>query len=227
MHTLPKEDITMVSIISFDLDGAIMHQRFADTIWRSGLPKIYATKVNIPFETAQTLFMQWYDTIGSERREWYDLSYWISLFHLPITAEELLRSYIDTIQPYPDAIEVIRNLSKNYKLIISSGAMKEFIQIQLETTHLMKYFSQLFSSTSDTNMVKKDPRFYLTIADKLHVKPSEIVHVGDNEIYDYQTPKKAGFQAFYLNRDKTQKASYIVHSLHEFEGMLNQFIVDI
>jgi len=220
MHTLLKEDITMVSIISFDLDGTIMHQSFAYTIWLIVLPKIYATKVIITFETAQALFMQCYDIIGSERREWYDLSYWISLFHLPITTEELLRSYIDTIKLYADALEVIRNLSKNYTLIISSGAMKEFINIQLETTHLMKYFSHLFSSTSDTNMVKKDPRFYLNIAEKLNVKPSEIVHVGDNEIYDYQTPKKAGFQVFYLNRNKTHTASYIVHSLHEFEGMI-------
>ena len=211
----------MVSIISFDLDGTIMQQGFADSVWLIGLPKLYASQKNLDFETAQTLLMQSYDAIGSDKREWYDLTYWISHLGLSVTPADLLQLYKDAIKPFPDATPVIQHLSKKYTLIISSGAMSEFIHIQLSSTHLIHYFSHLFSSTSDTNMVKKDPLFYQTIAEKLQVSPSEIVHVGDNEIYDYQSPTKAGCKAFYLNREKTKTAPHIIHSLTEFEQRLD------
>ncbi len=214
----------MVSIISFDLDGTIMQQCFADSVWLIGLPAIYAKQKNISFETAQTFLMQCYDTIGNEKREWYDLSYWISALNLSINAKDLLYLYKDSIKPFSEAPKVIQNLSKTYNLIICSGAMKEFIQIQLESTNLIKYFSHLFSSISDYSMVKKDLNYYLSVAKKLNIKPNEIVHIGDNEIFDYYTPKEAGLHAFYLCRNKNISAPHIVHNLNEVEVRLNSLI---
>ena len=211
----------MISIVSFDLDGTIMQQEFADSVWLRGLPKLYAQQKEIDFKTAQSLLMQSYDTIGSDRVEWYDLRYWIDQLGLSITPNDLLNLYKETIKPFPDAKKVIQRLSRQYTLIICSGAMKEFIHIQLSSTGLSKYFSHFFSSTSDTNMVKKDPLFYKGIASKLKVEPSSIVHVGDNEIYDYRSPVKAGFHAFFLTRELNQTGSHIVHSLSEFEQKID------
>ncbi|MDG6228796.1 MAG: HAD family hydrolase [Candidatus Thermoplasmatota archaeon] len=215
----------MVSIISFDLDGTIMQQGFADTVWLIGLPKIYAEEKNLDFETAQTILMTSYEQISSDRREWYDLDYWITSLCLSITPKELLEKYRSHIQLFPDAASVIKSLSNEYTLIISSGAMKEFIDIQLTSTGLNHYFSHMFSSTTDSDMVKKDPLFFKYIAHTLDVRPEEIAHVGDNEIYDYQSPRKAGLHAFYLHREKNHSmpdSSHIVHSLREFEQLVKK-----
>lgn len=210
----------MVSIISFDLDGTIMQQGFADAVWLIGLPKIYAEQKNLDFKTAQALLLNSYEHIGSDKREWYDLMYWITALDLSVSPKELLEAYRSSIQLFPDAAPVIRSLSEEYMLIISSGAMKEFIDIQLAETELIRYFSHMFSSTTDSNMVKKDPLFFKYIANNLDVRPDEIIHVGDNEIYDYESPRKAGLLAFYLCRDENHTVStprHIVHSLTEFE----------
>lgn len=223
MHTnmLQWRNIVMISIISFDLDGTIMQQDFADSVWLTALPGLYAKQKKIDLDGARSLLMESYDAMGSDRREWYDLNYWIDQLGLSVTPNDVLQIYKNSIKLFPDAKQVIQQLSKEYTLIISSGAMTEFIQIQLSSTGLSKYFSHLFSSTSDTNTVKKDPLFYKTIARSLDVEPSDIVHIGDNEVYDYHSPMKAGLHAFYLDRKSDYYAPHIVHNLTEFEQKID------
>jgi HAD superfamily hydrolase (TIGR01549 family) len=210
----------MVSVISFDLDGTIMLPSFADSVWLVGLPTIYAKQKHTSFEHAQTFLKERYDAISSDRREWYDLSYWIDALDLSINVTELLNMYRTEIKPFSDVQTVIPSFSKSYSLIICSGAMKEFIKIQLSSSNLAQYFSHIFSSTSDTNMVKKDPSFYLYVAKKLSVKQHDIVHVGDNETYDYLAPKKAGFHAFHLCRDTTCSDTHTIRNLTELADRL-------
>ncbi len=204
-------------VISFDLDGTIVNSNFADNVWLHGLPKYYALENNISEQKAQVLLMQEYEKMGSDNREWYDLRYWISKYNLAITPYELLKEYENTISVYEDVKDVIKTLSKDFDLIISSGAMKEFIEVELTKTNLKKYFTDTFSSTSDTQTVKKDPAFYLMIVHHLKRNPSDITHIGDNEQYDYISPKKAGLNAFYLQRNSSNNADYIVSSLFDFE----------
>jgi GMP/IMP 5'-nucleotidase len=207
-------------VISFDLDGTIVQSEFGNKVWLEGLPKAYAQEKNIPYETARSYLLASYDRIGSDKKEWYDLSYWIKLLNLTITPIELLQKYVDSIVLYPDAEDVIKSLSENYDLIISSGAMKEFIEIELSHTNLIDYFKYTFSSTTDMNIVKKDPLFYNMIAKTLNVASNNITHVGDNEVYDYISPKKAGFSAFYLCRKYQLNKHYTVFSLFEFEDKM-------
>ena len=207
-------------VISFDLDGTIVQSEYGNKVWLEGLPKAYAQEKNIPYDTAKSFLLASYDRIGSGKREWYDLLYWINLLDISITPTELLKKYVDSIILYPDAEVVIKSLSDDYDLVISSGAMKEFIEIELSYTNLINYFKHTFSSITDTNTVKKDSSFYNMIAKSLNVSPNKITHVGDNELYDYISPKKAGFSAFYLCREGQLDKGYTVSSLFEFEDKM-------
>ena len=211
-------------IISFDLDGTLMKPGFGDKVWLEGLPRIYAITHNLDIEEAKKQLISAYDTIGQSRREWYDLSYWIKSLDLRITPEELLTNFIHDIEPYPDVVDVIKRLSKKYRLVISSAAMKPFITIELKTTKLDKYFSEFFSATSDTHTVKKDPYFYQMIIDRLKCQPQEIVHVGDNYEFDYLSPIKAGLHAFYLDRSTQSTNEKTVRSLTEFEEKITKYL---
>jgi putative hydrolase of the HAD superfamily len=207
----------MIEVISFDLDGTLTQPDFGDRVWLDGLPKVYANEKKIPFSSAKKQLIDAYDSIGKTKREWYDLSYWIEKLNLSVQPPDLLNQYKDEIKTYPEVASVVRNLSKKYTLIISSSAMREFISLELMQSKLNSYFSNVFSSTSDTNTVKKNPDFYKMICSKLGISTTNIVHVGDSKRLDYESPRKIGITSFYLQRNKPSKNPFYVISLAEFE----------
>lgn len=213
-------------ILSFDLDGTLMQPGFGDKVWLEGLPRIYAHRHDLPFEEAKERLLTAYETLGNSRREWYDLSYWIQELDLKITPEELLDNFSRYIQPYPEVPNTIKQCSKHYTLIISSAAMKQFITIELQTSHLDIYFFAIFSATTDTQTVKKDPFFYEMIAQKMHCSPHEIVHVGDNYDFDYVSPTRAGMNAIYLDRTSTEKGSHIIHNLSDLKEKIREYSIE-
>jgi len=206
----------MFKVISFDLDGTLMRSEFGDSVWLDGLPKIYARHKKITVQEAKESLHDAYDQLGKQQREWYDLNYWIHKHQLPITSHELLDQYRSVIQPFDDVKPVLNKLSSSFTLIISSSAMREFINIELETSSLQGYFSNIFSSTSDTKMVKKDPFFYRMICEKLGISPNEMIHIGDDEASDVDAPKSIGITSFYLDRSGSSQLDWTVHSLKAF-----------
>ncbi len=208
----------MTTIISFDLDGTIMTSSYADHVWLEGLPKIYATEKNTTFQKAHQHLTHEYHTIGDHTPEWYDISYWFTRYNLKTPYQQLLQQYTQYIQPYQDAINTIKSLSKYYPLIITSNAKREFIEIQLQHTNLIQYFTETYSSLSDFNQVKKHPTVYKQICDILQIPPHNLIHIGDHYEYDFVSPQKIGIHAFHLDRSKThQQTKNTVSTLYEFQ----------
>jgi len=207
----------MIKIISFDLDDTLIKRTFADAVWLEGLPKIYAEEKDLDFKEAKQYLLKEYDEITDKRIEWYDISYWFARFDLKHSWKKLLENYKHVIEAYPETENVLKRLHKKYDLIIISNAKKEFINIELKESGLKKYFTHIFSSTSDFHKVKKIAEFYLLICDKLEIKPNEMAHVGDHEEFDYNVPKKIGIKPFYLDRNGTNSGDFIVSNLQEFE----------
>jgi len=85
----------------------------------------------------------------------------------------------------------------------------------LKATGLSRYFTRIFSATSDFRKVKKTADFYRHICDILGASPEEIVHVGDHYEFDYLVPQTVGIQAFYLDRSAQQKGESVVWTLGE------------
>jgi putative hydrolase of the HAD superfamily len=77
-------------------------------------------------------------------------------------------------------------------------------------------------------MVKKEEGFYKRLCESLHVEPSEIVHVGDHPIFDYDTPSGLGIESYCLVSRQTGQSDDISHlngrqtirSLRELPGRL-------
>jgi len=214
----------MIKTISFDLDDTLIKRTFADAVWLYGLPKIYAEEKNIKFEEAKQNLIKEYDKVTDERTEWYDINYWFNRFNLKHSWEKLLENYKHIIESYPEVPDVLKRLHKKYDLIIISNAKKEFIDIELKESRLKKYFTCVFSSTSDFHKVKKIAEFYLMICDKLRIEPNEMIHIGDHKEFDYQIPKKVGIRSFYLNREEKNKEKFTVSNLLEFEKIIEEFM---
>jgi HAD superfamily hydrolase (TIGR01549 family) len=116
--------------------------------------------------------------------------------------------------------ESIQALSSNYELIIISNAAREFIDIEVDVAELRRYFSRIFSATSDFGQVKKTAEFYGHICQLLGISPTEMIHVGDNWQFDYLTPKEIGIRAFYVDRSWVRSGDDIIRNLEEVRQRL-------
>lgn len=208
-------------IISFDLDGTITDAAFVDSVWLEGIPRIYALKKGISFEDAKADVKLQYDKVGRERLDWYDLRYWTKKFELDVSPQGLLSRYVDRIRTFPEVLATLKNIQdKGLKQIIVSNARREFVDLEIERTDIGCYFESVFSSTSDFGLVKKSVKVFRKVCSICGIPPQEMVHVGDDRVFDYEVPRKLGIRAFYLDRTGQFKGETFVHNLKELNKKL-------
>jgi putative hydrolase of the HAD superfamily len=213
----------MLKIISFDLDGTLVESSYADKVWLEGLPKLYSKEKNIPIKKAKDYIFSFYEKVGENKKEWYDIDWWFQKFELDSSWQNLLYKYRNNIKLFPETIEILKSLKKNFDLIVISNAKREFIDIQLEQTKIKHYFNHVFSSLSDFDLVKKTPEVYKQVLNLLKIKTDEIIHLGDNFNFDYISPKKIGISSIYLDRSKKNNGDNTIFSLSELKNILSNF----
>jgi len=212
----------MIKIISFDFDGTLVKPTFADAFWLKGVPALYAQQHHLPIDAAKKILFEEYEKIGENRIEWYDPGYWFDRFELQTDWKKMLFHYRDFVKTYPEVLSVLKRLSKNYQLVISSNAKKEFIDVQLTQAKLSQYFEKVFSSTSDFHTVKKVTEFYAMICKQLQITPQEMIHVGDHKEFDVLAPQKLGITSYFLDRKKETTGPQVVYDLREFEKKIQE-----
>jgi len=210
----------MVQVVSFDMDGTLIESEYTDWVWHHGIPDLYSDKTGLPFEEAKGLVVEEYKKIGEAAIEWYDIKYWFRLFGLGEGWRTLMERYTDRIRVYPDVNPVLSRLKGRFRLILSSNAGREFIDVEMKATGLGGYFDRIFSATSDFKEVKKTPRFYERICEIMKIEPEEMVHVGDHFEFDYLIPRNLGINAFYLDRSAKKQGSSILWDLKSFSEKL-------
>ena len=210
----------MVQIVSFDMDGTLIESEYTDWVWHHGIPDLYAEKAGLPFEEAKDFVIKEYRKVGEAGIEWYDIKYWFRLFELEMDWRTLMERYRDKIRVYPDVHPILNRLKDPFRLILTSNAGREFIDVEMEATGLAGYFDRIFSATSDFREVKKTPRFYRRICELLKIPPEEMAHVGDHYEFDYLVPRDLGIQAFYLDRSARKEGDSVLWDLRDIENRL-------
>lgn len=204
-------------VISFDMDGTLVHTEFTDWVWGHGIPTLYAKKMGVSFEEAKDLVTQEYLKVGEGAIEWYDIKYWFRFFQLDESWRTVMKRYTDKIRVYPDVHPILKRLEGRFPLILTSNAGREFIDLEMEATGLGRYFPRIFSATTDFGEVKKTAGFYERICQILEARPQEIVHVGDHYEFDYLVPRSLGIRAFYLDRSGKRSGDSIIPELRDLE----------
>ncbi|MDI6916408.1 MAG: HAD family hydrolase [Thermoplasmatales archaeon] len=205
-------------IVSFDLDGTLVDYSYADSVWCEGVPKIYADEKKISFDEAKKYVMKEYMKVGERKIEWYNINYWFAHFGLKTDWRFLLKKYENRINVYPEVKNVLSELSKKHRLIISSNAASEFVDVMAKK--IGNFFEHTFSSTSDFKLVKKTPEFYLRLLESLKIQKEDIIHVGDHYEFDYLVPKSIGIKSFYVDRNSTRKGKDVIKDLNGLMGEL-------
>lgn len=216
-----------IELVSFDLDGTITDTSFVDSVWLEGIPQLYASEKNLPLDDAKRLVKREYDKIGRERLEWYDPTYWIEKFGLQISPEELLNSFDGKIRIFPEVREVLEEIRvRGLKQIIVSNARREFVDLEIDKTNIAHYFEKVFSATSDFGQIKKSVDIFQKVCKICCITPEEMIHVGDDRLFDFEIPKKLGILAFYLDRTGQCKEKSAIHNLRELNEKLTAFSLE-
>ncbi|MFQ6077898.1 MAG: HAD family hydrolase [Thermodesulfobacteriota bacterium] len=204
-----------IKVISFDLDGTLVEPEFSEWVWSVGIPQLFSEKSDIPFDEAKETVEEAYRKVGDRSLQWYDIKYWFDFFQLNGHWESLLNRFSHKIKTYPEVSKVLQDLSPDYRLIIISNAAREFIDIEVEMAKLWKYFSWIFSATSDFGQIKKTGEFYERICQLLGISFREMVHVGDHWEFDYLVPKALGIKALYIDRSRRRGGDDVIRNLEE------------
>ena len=217
-------DCEKIKVISFDVDGTLVDYGFINSIWFERIPKLYAEEKGVSFEKAESYVKRQYDRVGEQRLEWYDIEYWFRIFALRGSWRDVIRDCRSEIRVYSEVREVLENL-RDFKLIVISNSPRAFLDVELEEGQIGGYFQRTFSSVSDFGQTKKKGELYLKICKFLDISPQEMVHVGDDRNFDFNTPKEVNIVAFYLDRSRRCSGNFVIHDLSEFEDALKRIAV--
>lgn len=207
-----------VKVISLDLIGTILKRDFIDDFWEEAIPGAVAIQRRWPFRRAKRWVLGEYRTISTSDIRWHLPSYWISRFNLRGRHARLLGHSVGLIREYDDAQTVLRRMSKDYQLIISTNVSRDFLIPAL--LKLKVQFQAAYSSVSDYSLPLKPPEFYSSIARDLNADPKTILHIGDDPVQDYLNPKRAGLNAILLDRSGRCKRFRPIRSLVSIDSRL-------
>lgn len=185
-----------IELVSFDAEGTVVTPDFSQAIWHEAIPALYAQKEGLNLAQAKRHVFKEYAKIGDQRLEWYDIEYWFSYLGLG-SSESMIQGCLGKIGYYPEVTEVLSSLASEYKLIIASGTPLELLHWLLRD--IRPYFVRIFSSVSHYRQLK-NREFYSRICEEIGVKPSRVIHVGDNWQFDFLNARQAGVNALYLDR---------------------------
>lgn len=113
-------------------------------------------------------------------------------------------------------------IRENKKIIVASDMYlpMDFIKEILKINDITEYKKIYLSS--DIKKTKRSGSLFKYILKDLDIKPSEILHIGDNKYSDYLVPKKLGFNAYLIPNFNNNINFYTNKNL--YENYLNSFI---
>jgi putative hydrolase of the HAD superfamily len=203
-----------IKVISLDVDGTLVTPDFTDAVWYEGIPNLLAARRGISYTEARSFVDSEYHSIGDQRLEWYDITWWFKRFGLE-GHKQMMEQFRNRIGLYPEVEGVLNILGERYTLVIGSASTREFLPFTVET--IQHHFARIFSSITDYGKVKT-PEFYQTLCREMAVKPVEVVHAGDHRQLDYDNASAAGVNAFHIDRS----CKIVDGSLPDLRALVNK-----
>lgn len=113
---------------------------------------------------------------------------------------------------FAETLPTLTSLQKSYQLIsISNGnAFPDRIGLR-------GYFSDCFNPTN-CGHAKPDPDMYRKVCKVMNIMPSQLIHIGDCVINDYETAIEAGCHAIWFNRNN--KPLDIKHQINRLDDLV-------
>lgn len=133
--------------------------------------------------------------------------------------EHLLSEELESIALFPETVEVLANLKKDYTICLLSNLAEPYAQ-SLKALDLFPYFDYTFFSFKE-GMVKPDLNLYHNVTEKIGAPPANILMVGDSFKSDFKGAQTAGWQALQINRKTNLSHPLQINNLAQVLKELN------
>ncbi|MEM2487507.1 MAG: HAD family hydrolase [Thermoproteota archaeon] len=202
-----------MKVVSLDVTGTLVDGRSVKYFWDVLIPTAYAKKHQVPFEKALQYVKQTYMTVSPDDVKWYLPEYWLKRLNIEDSVEYFLEEFKPMVTFFPDVEPVIAELRSQHDLIISSNLPMMLLEMILDD--FKECFSKIFSSVSTYSLPRKTAEFYAKVCFETGFRPQEVLHIGDNIIYDFLIPKFMGMESIIVKRFKPPKQKHEVSSLKQ------------
>ena len=101
---------------------------------------------------------------------------------------------------YPEVPDVLQKLAPRFQLAVISN-FDGRLRFILQHLGISKFFSHIFIS-SELGADKPDPEIYRRALTLMNLKPSDVLHVGDDPQRDWEAAAAAGLSVFRLDRER-------------------------
>ncbi len=165
-----------IEAILLDVGGVIMTNG-----WGRDLRKKTALHFGFDYEEMQDRHSLVFDPFEIGKMSFDDyLKYAIFFKSRTFSLEEVKRFIYDAVRPFPDMMEYIKALKKQYNLKIGivSNEGRELAEDRTKRFHL-KEFVDFFVYSSFVGMRKPDINIYKLALDLIQVEPFQIVYLDD------------------------------------------------
>lgn len=168
----------MIKAVIFDIDGVVLDSNkiviktHQETAKKFGLPVPSADAVRKRLGYVLTENLKFF--CGRNDKE------------IIKTYRDVIKKLENKIKPMPHIIEIMQKLKKPKAIVTSKS--RPIAERQLG--NLLSNF-QIVITAEDTNKHKPNPEPLSLACERLKVKPSETIYIGDS-VVDYQTAKNAG-----------------------------------
>lgn len=122
----------------------------------------------------------------------------------------------------PYAFEILEYLKPNYGLHIISNGFNESQFKKMEASGLSPYFDLVITSET-TGHKKPDPRIFQYALDRLSIRHTDTIMIGDNPNSDILGAIRANLDSVYFDPHEkgiTYNPTYTIRHLKELEGIL-------
>ena len=141
---------------------------------------------------------------------------------VPVNTAEAYQVFLDarqTVELFAETLPTLTSLRQNYELISVSNGNAYPDRIGLEGI-----FSHSFNP-SNCGHAKPDPEMYRTVCEKMDIKPSQLIHIGNCQRNDYEAAIAAGCHAIWFNHDnKPSDNTHQISRLDELPARIPQLI---
>ena len=213
-----------IKAVIFDMDNTLIDRRKAFLRLCDYLIETYGT--DYPFEIKREELIEYMieidaDGYGGLQNVIPKLS---KVWKLPHTVEEFIEERNNIFGQltvlYPETLEVLETLKKNYKIgMITNGY--SFVQREkIDTVKIGHYFEDIIVS-GEEEFEKPDPRIFLKACKNLGATPEEAVYVGDYFPNDIIGALGAKLKPIWITEDPDEHPEYQGITVKRLKDILN------
>lgn len=214
-----------IRAVSFDLAGTLVDRGFVDYFWLEALPRAYAERLGVDVEEAKREVLAMYDEVGPNDLRWYLPSYWAR--RLGVDLRPLLEDAKRRVEVYSDVHEALSRIARlGVQVAALTNMTRELVEVCMEALRPPAPIT-VVSCVSDYAMTRKTSKFYELSCRVLRVEPSELLHVGDDPIYDVEEPASIGVRALLIDRSgglRSKAALPTISSLVEVALLVEEVV---